>query len=78
VEQAIDARRLLGDVSERLGSLSSKTRSDVEVGVVHDLPYRDLAQRLECSEGAARVRVARGLKQIATDLHRKDDFDGRG
>jgi DNA-directed RNA polymerase specialized sigma24 family protein len=33
-----------------------------------DLPYREVAKRLGCSEGAARVRVARGLARLAEIL----------
>jgi DNA-directed RNA polymerase specialized sigma24 family protein len=33
-----------------------------------ELPYREVAQRLGCSEAAARVRVARGLSRLADML----------
>jgi DNA-directed RNA polymerase specialized sigma24 family protein len=33
--------------------------------VGHDLPYAEVARRLGCSEGAARVRVTRALTRLA-------------
>ncbi len=31
---------------------------------VKDIPYADIAKRLSCSPGAARVRVLRGLERL--------------
>ena len=33
-----------------------------------ELPYPDVASRLGCSEGAARVRVARALAQLSLSV----------
>jgi DNA-directed RNA polymerase specialized sigma24 family protein len=36
--------------------------------VVDELPYDEVARRLGCSEGAARVRVSRALTRLAETL----------
>jgi RNA polymerase sigma factor (sigma-70 family) len=53
-----------------LERLSGTQREALELRVVEELPYREVARRLRVSEGAARVRVARGLKALAAALDR--------
>src|SRR6478672_4080510 len=53
-----------------LERLSDGQRQALELRVVEELPYREVARRLRVSEGAARVRVARGLKALAAALDR--------
>lgn len=48
-----------------LAKLSPSTRDAVQLRVVDELPYDELARRLGISEGAARVRVSRGLSSLA-------------
>jgi DNA-directed RNA polymerase specialized sigma24 family protein len=45
--------------------LSQGERDAVTLRVVHELDYPAIARRLGCSEGAARVRVHRGLARLA-------------
>ncbi len=59
----------------RLGAFTYLTKAEGQHHLVpaisaaaHDLPYTPPAQRLGCSEGAARVRVARGLSQLVDEL----------
>ena len=59
-----DAQGLFEVVRAALASLSTPVRDAIELRVAHDLPYDEVASRLGCSEGAARVRVARGLAQL--------------
>jgi RNA polymerase sigma-70 factor (ECF subfamily) len=40
----------------------------VELRVLDQLPYAEVARRLGCSEGAARVRVSRALTRLAETL----------
>lgn len=51
-----------------LGRLSHVQRQAVELRIVEELPYAELARRLDISEGTARVRVNRGLKALASAL----------
>lgn len=51
-----------------LGQLSPGVRDAVQLRVVDELPYGELAERLRISEGAARVRVSRGLSALAALL----------
>lgn len=44
-----------------LEQLSKSLRDAVVLRVIRQLPYGEVASRLGCSEGAARVRVSRGL-----------------
>lgn len=55
-------------VREELEKLSSGQREAVQLRVVEDLDYDEVATRLEISEEAARARVARGLRALATAL----------
>ena len=52
---------LLGQALERL---PRQTRATVELRIVAELDYDEIARRLECSPAAARTRVHRGLAQL--------------
>ena len=51
-----------------LDQLSPGVRAAVELRVGHELPYAEVAARLGCTEGSARVRVARGMRHLTTAL----------
>ncbi|RTL06303.1 MAG: RNA polymerase sigma factor [Acidimicrobiia bacterium] len=68
VELRADLERAAGPLDGALAALSEPTRAAVLLRVVDELPYADVAARLECSEGAARVRVSRGLAQLFDQL----------
>jgi RNA polymerase sigma-70 factor (ECF subfamily) len=51
-----------------LDQLSPAVRAAVELRVGHELPYAEVAARLGCTEGSARVRVARGMRHLTTAL----------
>jgi RNA polymerase sigma factor (sigma-70 family) len=53
-----------------LERLSRAQREALRLRVVEELPYTEVARRLEISEGAARARVARGLKALAAAMDR--------
>jgi RNA polymerase sigma factor (sigma-70 family) len=63
----------LSDVSEQqpaltmaLEQMTAVERQAVELRVVHELDYGEIASRLGCSEGSARTRVHRGLARLAS------------
>jgi RNA polymerase sigma-70 factor (ECF subfamily) len=55
-------RRELG---EALATLSDNVRDAIQLRVVDELPYAEVARSLRISEQAARARVSRGLASLA-------------
>jgi RNA polymerase sigma-70 factor (ECF subfamily) len=55
-------------LSAALEQLPRATARAVALRVTDELPYAEVAAQLGCSEGAARVRVMRGLDQLANLL----------
>jgi RNA polymerase sigma-70 factor (ECF subfamily) len=51
-------------VTEAIGQIPAAEREAVQLRVVEDLEYREIASRLNCSTVAARVRVHRGLVRL--------------
>jgi RNA polymerase sigma-70 factor (ECF subfamily) len=47
-----------------MGALNGRLRRAVELRVIGELGYTEIAERLHCSEGAARTRVHRGLAHL--------------
>jgi RNA polymerase sigma factor (sigma-70 family) len=62
-------RELRAELQAAMSALSPGTRDAVQLRVVDELSYEDLAGRLGISEGAARVRVSRGLAALAGALN---------
>lgn len=60
-----DMAELRRAVADALGTLGDGVREAVQLRVVADLPYIEVAGRLRISEDAARARVSRGLKALA-------------
>lgn len=60
--------QLRTELQAAMAALSPSTRDAVQLRVVDELSYGDLAGRLGISEGAARVRVSRGLATLAGAL----------
>jgi RNA polymerase sigma factor (sigma-70 family) len=62
----------LGDlraaVAEAMRTLSEDQRAAVQLRVVDELPYGEVAERLSISEQTARARVSRGLRALADAL----------
>jgi len=65
IEQLTDSRAFRAAVAAALGELAPDTARAVALRVTEELPDREVAERLGCSEGAARVRVARGLRHLS-------------
>jgi RNA polymerase sigma-70 factor (ECF subfamily) len=52
-------------LSDAIDELSSAQVQALQLRIVDGLPYVDVAARLGCSEGAARVRVSRALTKLS-------------
>ena len=65
VEQLVDAAPFRAEIREALAQLPRPMADAVLLRIGEDLPYAEVAARLGCSEGAARVRVSRGLNRLA-------------
>jgi len=65
--------RMLADslrplLAEALGHLPEGQRRAVELRVVDQLPYKDVAQCLGCAPNVARMQVSRALRSLSIDL----------
>jgi RNA polymerase sigma factor (sigma-70 family) len=65
IEEMVDLRSVRGEVREAMAALPEGHAQAVYMRVGLELPYSVIATRLECSEGAARVRVMRGLSRLS-------------
>lgn len=66
--EVADAQVLTPHLLRAMGGLSEALRSAVWLRVAHDLPYREVAERLGVTEGTARIRVTRGLRHLRVAL----------
>ena len=65
IEALADIASLRDALRSALASLPAGQVDAIRLRVIDQLPYAEVARRLGCSEGAARVRVTRGLSQLA-------------
>ena len=65
IEHRLDAAELEGVLAAALESLPTEQRAALELRIVEERPYEDVAARLGCSETAARIRVMRALSRLA-------------
>lgn len=68
IEAIVDLAPLRQALHEALESLSPAVSRAIVLRIGEDLPYQEVARRLGCTEGAARVRVARGLEALGESL----------
>jgi RNA polymerase sigma-70 factor (ECF subfamily) len=68
VEELADLRALREVIAAGLETLSAEQREAVALRVVAELPYPELAARLQISEPTARARVSRALRTLRTAL----------
>jgi RNA polymerase sigma-70 factor (ECF subfamily) len=61
----LDAERLAPRLSFALDSLPTSQRQALELRVVEERPYNEVASSLGCSEVAARIRVTRALGSLS-------------
>jgi RNA polymerase sigma factor (sigma-70 family) len=67
--EAVDERLAAGDLRQWLGaaleSLPKAQRAALELRVLEERPYQEIASALGCTETAARIRVMRALGRLA-------------
>jgi RNA polymerase sigma-70 factor (ECF subfamily) len=68
IEELADLDPIRERLEAALSELPGGAADAVRMRVKDDLPYAEVARRLGCSEGAARVRVARALTRLADAL----------
>lgn len=64
IDRLIDVDAYREQLLGALDSLSANIREAVLLRVADDLPYEIIAERLNCTPGAARVRVSRGIAHL--------------
>lgn len=64
VPNRVDAVRARPMLEAALQQLPASQRDAIQLRVIRALDYDEVATSLECSEGAARIRVARGLNAL--------------
>lgn len=65
IEALIDASARVVDLRQAMNRLPPAVAQAVTLRVGHELSFEEVASRLGCSAGAARVRVSRGLTRLA-------------
>lgn len=68
VEAMADFDALRPAIAAALASLTTETADAIRLRVIENRPYAEVAAELGITEGAARVRVSRGLARIAARL----------
>ena len=68
IETLADLETVRGEVPAALGALSGDQREAVQMRVVGEMEYADIAVRVGVTEDVVRARVSRGLRTLATDL----------
>ncbi|MEI2778573.1 MAG: RNA polymerase sigma factor [Tetrasphaera sp.] len=68
IEELVDLEPMFAALRDALQELSPALSQALILRVGQDLTYAEVAERLGCSVGAARVRVARGLAALESRL----------
>jgi RNA polymerase sigma-70 factor (ECF subfamily) len=68
VDEADRAQSLRGALTDAVGALPGEQRAALELRVVEQLPYEEVAGRLGCSQNAARLRVSRALRALSVSV----------
>ena len=71
IEDLIDFAPIREALSEALETLSPDQRDAMQLRVIDELAYPEVADRLGCSEANARQRVSRGLRKVALMLQER-------
>jgi RNA polymerase sigma-70 factor (ECF subfamily) len=64
IDERLRASELQGNLESALDSLPGPQRDALELRIVGELPYQEVAATLGCSETAARIRVMRALSKL--------------
>jgi RNA polymerase sigma-70 factor (ECF subfamily) len=65
IARLVEPDERIAGLADALTHMSPAEREAVELRVVGELEYGEIANRLNCSESAARVRVHRGLARLS-------------
>ena len=68
VDERMEAARLRPALQLAVGSLPLEQRRALELRVVEQLSYDEVAGRLGCSQNAARLKVSRALKALTLQM----------
>jgi RNA polymerase sigma factor (sigma-70 family) len=68
LEELAGLAHLRDEVSEAMDQLPPRLREAIALRVVEELPYKEVAARLDITPEAARVRVSRALHTLRTAL----------
>jgi RNA polymerase sigma-70 factor (ECF subfamily) len=68
VDERDEAVVLAPRLRRALGGLPTEQRRALQLRVVHQLPYEEVAGRLGCSQNAARLRVSRALRALTAQV----------
>lgn len=72
IEALADFEAVRGQVKAALETLSGDQRDAVQMRVVGEMEYADIARHAGVSEDVIRARVSRGLRSLAKDLSPKE------
>ena len=72
VDERIAAVSLKPVLQLAVRQLPADQRKALELRVVEQLPYEEVATRLDCSINAARLRVSRALRALTAELRESD------
>lgn len=76
VEDLADIEGIRSVLRQELSRLSVEQKAAINLRVIQDLSYADVAERLSITEKAARARVARGLQALADGLEASRTYGG--
>lgn len=65
VDERVDAEALTRELESALGELPEELREALELRVVHDLSYAEIARATGASEPNVRMRVSRALRRLS-------------
>ncbi len=68
VDERMEAARLRPALQDAVGALPAEQRRALELRVVQQLSYDEVAGRLGCSQNAARLKVSRALKALTATM----------
>jgi RNA polymerase sigma factor (sigma-70 family) len=68
IEQRAELTQLRATLSDELERLSATQRRALQLRIVEELPYAEVARDLQITELAARTRVSRGLRALSRAL----------
>lgn len=74
VEELADLSRIGSDIARAVGCLSRDQQHAIQLRVVEELDYAEIAVRLGVTQDVARARVSRGLRKLGRILGHHDTF----